>query len=86
MLNSTFLPQFTKFAPRSRYVLKNKDTNEVLLVVVFTLLHKEDVEKEGAEAKDVGEPDKGSGRTDEGTERSRHEGEKNFEPEADDLD
>lgn len=58
----------------------------MLLVVVFTLLHKEDVEKGEAKAKDVGEENKGSQRTGEGKEGSRHEGEKNFEPEADDLD
>lgn len=70
----------------SRYVLKNKDTNEVLLVVVFTLLHKEVVENEEAKAKDVGGENKGNRRTDESKERSRHEGENKFEPEADDLD
>ena len=32
-----------------RYVLKNKKTNEVFFVVVFTLVLKEDVEKEEAE-------------------------------------
>lgn len=55
-------------------------------MVVFTLLHKEDVQREEAEAKGTGEPDSSSGKADEGKETSRHEGEKNFEPEADDLD
>lgn len=32
-----------------RYVLKDKDTGDVYFVVVFTLLLKEDVEKEEAE-------------------------------------
>jgi hypothetical protein len=34
-----------------RYTLKNKETGDVYFVVVFTLLLKEDVEKEEAEAK-----------------------------------
>ena len=33
-----------------RYVLKSKESGEVCFVVVFTLLHKEDVEKEDREA------------------------------------
>jgi hypothetical protein len=67
--------------PLSRYVLKNKDTDEVLLVVVFTLLHKEE-----AEAGDAAGSDMVSDKVIGGKEGSRHEGEKNFEPEADDLD
>lgn len=81
-----------------RYVLKNKDTGDVLFVVVFTLLHREDVEKEEAEAakkEPVGEGKKDGGKeadaeevkpTSSGTGEGRHEGEKNFEPRADDLD
>ena len=65
---------------RIRYVLKIKDTDEILFVVVFSLLHKEDVEKEEAEQKTAG---KASKVTDQG---ARHEGQKDFEPEADDLD
>lgn len=71
-----------------RYVLKNKDTDEVLFVVVFTLLHKEDVEKEEAEsaAKD-GQSDEGKVVGEGATkDESRHEGEKSFEPEASDVD
>ena len=73
----------------SRYVLKIKDTNEVLFVVVFSLLHKEDVEKEEAAAEEEakrrvegGGTELTSGETDE----ARHEGEKEFEPDADDVD
>ncbi|KAL2058230.1 hypothetical protein ABVK25_001848 [Lepraria finkii] len=64
-----------------RYVLKNKDTDEVLFVVVFTLLHKEDVEKEEAEsgtAAKAEQPDQDG--------EDRHEEEENFEPRAEDLD
>ena len=68
---------------RIRYVLKIKDTDEVLFVVVFSLLHKEDVEKEEAEAKGGGEGTKVENQEIRG---ARHEGEKDFEPEADDLD
>lgn len=67
----------------ARYVLKIKDTDEVLFVVVFTLLHKEDVEKEEAEPKKGSEDTKVPGQEAPGT---RHEGEKDFVPEADDLD
>lgn len=59
----------------NRYVLRTKDMDEVLFVVVFSLLHKEDVEKEEAEAK--------KGATSQG---ERRDGEKDFEPRADDLD
>lgn len=59
-----------------RYVLKIKDTDEVLFVVVFSLLHREDVEKEEADTKVKSQETAGA----------RHEGEKDFEPEADDLD
>ena len=67
----------------TRYVLKNKDTDEVLFVVVFSLLHKEDVEKEEAESKRNSENTK---MTNPETLGVRHEGEKEFEPEVDDLD
>ena len=66
-----------------RYVLTRKDTDEILFVVVFSLLHKEDVEKEEAEAKPLNEDTKA---TSQETQGGRHEGEKEFEPEADDLD
>ena len=67
----------------SRYVMKNTTTNEVLFVVVFTLLHKEDVDKEEAEGAEGSKPDKTGESKEDGT---RHEGEKNFEPRSDDLD
>lgn len=64
-------------------MLKIKDTDQVLFVVVFSLLHKEDVEKEEAESKnDGGDTEVPS----QETQGARHEGEKNFEPEPDDLD
>lgn len=62
-----------------RYVMKNKDTGEVLFVVVFRLLHREEVEREDLEAAKKG---KLMGTEDSG----RHEGEETFKPEADDLD
>lgn len=68
---------------RIRYVLKRNDTDEILFVVVFSLLHKEDVEKEEAEAKTLNEDTKVTSHE---TLGGRHEGEKDFEPEADDLD
>ncbi|KAK4697447.1 hypothetical protein P7C71_g628, partial [Lecanoromycetidae sp. Uapishka_2] len=71
-----------------RYVLKNKDTDEVLFVIVFTLLKKEDVEKEEAESvakagdlDDSKEDNEGAAE-----DESRHEGETSFEPEASDVD
>ena len=68
---------------RIRYVLKIKDTDEVLFVVVFSLLHREDVENEEAEAKKGGEDKHVKSQA---TAGARHEGQKEFEPEADDLD
>ena len=68
---------------RIRYVLKIKDTDEVVFVVAFSLLHKDDVETEEAEQK-RGADDKLV--TSKETQGARHEGEKDFEPEADDLD
>ena len=62
-----------------RYVMKNMDTGEVLFVVKFALLKKEDVEKdEKAAAERANEADDKEG--------ERHEGEERFQPEADDLD
>ena len=63
-------------------MLKNKDTDEVLFVIVFTLLHREDVEREEAEA-EAAKPAKPDQSEQDGT---RHEGEEKFEPQADDLD
>ena len=63
-----------------RYVLKIKDTDEILFVVVFSLLHKEDFDKEEAALKRGDQDSKVT------SQKSRHEGEKDFEPEADDLD
>lgn len=68
---------------RVRYVLKVKDTDEVLFVVVFCLLHKEDVEKEEAQSGKGGENTSTTGQD---TRAARHEGEEDFQPEADDLD
>jgi len=51
----------------------------VLFAVVFTLLKKEDVEKEEAEAEKKGD-------TREDADESKPGGEKGFEPQADDLD
>ena len=68
---------------RIRYVLKIKDTDEILFVVAFSMLHKEDVEKEEAEQK-KGREDRTV--TSQETRGARHEGEKEFEPEADDVD
>ena len=74
---------YLTFLMRNRYELRIKDTDEVLFVVVFSLLHREDVEKEEAEAKRGGENTEVASPA---TQRARHEGEKDFEPEADDLD
>lgn len=68
-----------------RYVLKSKDSDEVLFVVVFTLLKKVDVEKDEAGRTVADEPEKVNEK-EEGRDKSRHEGEKSFEPDADDLD
>lgn len=81
-----------------RYVLKDKDNDGVLFVVVFTLLHKQDVKKEEEEAEaeaeavkagqpsESGVPGLGSDKHVEIGENTRHEGEKSFQPQADDLD
>ena len=60
--------------------MKNKDTDEVIFVVVFTLFHKEDVEKEEAEAANATKP--GESKQD-GAKQGEEE---DFEPQADDLD
>lgn len=60
-----------------RYVLKDKDTGEVLFVVVFTLLPKEQVEVE-EEAADKSKETKES-------DPSSH-ADLEFEPKAEDLD
>ncbi|KAL8700631.1 MAG: hypothetical protein Q9201_005348 [Fulgogasparrea decipioides] len=60
-----------------RYVLKDKDTGEVLFVVVFTLLPKEQVDKEGAM---TFQPRKS------GTAEYAGHANKDFEPKPDDLD
>ncbi|KAL8714621.1 MAG: hypothetical protein Q9220_001569 [cf. Caloplaca sp. 1 TL-2023] len=60
-----------------RYVLKDKDTGEVLFVVVFTLLPKEEVEAEEAGKGQIGKPAGGE---------IGGLGEGGFEPKADDLD
>ena len=73
-------PSYSTLLMLIRYVLKIKDTDEVIFVVVFSLLHKEDFEKEEAASK---RGDENSKVTDQ---RARHEGEKDFEPKADDLD
>ena len=64
-----------------RYVLKNKDTGEVLFVVVFSLLKKADFEKEEAEAAAAAQPSEKRAEN-----AGRHEGEANFEPSKDDVD
>ena len=61
-------------------MLKIKDTDEILFVVVFSMLHKEEFEKEEAASKRGGEDSKVI------SQKARHEGEKDFEPETDDLD
>ncbi|KAL6716546.1 hypothetical protein ACLMJK_006113 [Lecanora helva] len=62
-----------------RYVLKDQDSGEVLFVVVFTLLKKEQVQREEAEAERAGQ----SVQQQDG---AKQEGTKDFEPKADDLD
>ena len=60
--------------------MKNKETDEVIFVVVFTLLHKEDVEEEEAEAAKAA-------KSEEGKQDGAKQGEaEDFEPQADDLD
>ena len=63
-----------------RYVLKDKDTGDVYFVVVFTLLLKEDVEKEETEESERKADKAGS------DSHSRRDGSKEFQPSADDLD
>ena len=63
-----------------RYVLKNKETGDVFFVVVFTLVLKEDLEKEEAAQKSKGTETKPESR--EGKEKE----ESNRPTSADDLD
>ena len=70
-------------------MLKNKDTGDVYFVVVFSLVLREDVEKEEAEAARKGV--EGKNQSEEG--QSKEEridgvggGGEEFEPKADDLD
>ncbi|KAL8773241.1 MAG: hypothetical protein Q9209_001919 [Squamulea sp. 1 TL-2023] len=60
-----------------RYVLKDKDTGEVLFVVIFTLLPKDQLDKDEIKTALPGKSDEAS--SDDLTGR-------NFEPKADDLD
>jgi len=57
-----------------RYVLKDKETGHVFFVVVFTLVMKEDVEKQEAEDAAAAKAKGGD------------EGQKDFQPSSDDLD
>ncbi|KAL8963256.1 MAG: hypothetical protein Q9193_000461 [Seirophora villosa] len=66
-----------KPAASRRYVLKDKDTGEVLFVVVFTLLPKEQVEEEEAKANKSNTP--------KATEPCG-QADPEFQPKADDLD
>ena len=63
-----------------RYVLKDKDTGEVLFVVVFTLLRKEAVEK-GAIEDHEDELKLAADNL-----PSKSQGEKSFEPQSTDVD
>ncbi|KAL8716017.1 MAG: hypothetical protein Q9225_006299 [Loekoesia sp. 1 TL-2023] len=60
-----------------RYVLKDKETGEVLFVVVFTLLPKEQLEAEEANSSQPSNSDEAKDAT---------QADKSFEPHADDLD
>ena len=60
--------------------MKNKDTDEVIFVVVFTLLHKEDVEKEEAEAAKAAKPEESK------QDGAKQGDEEAFEPQAEDVD
>ena len=64
-----------------RYVLKNKDSGDVFFVVVFTLVLKEDLEKEEAAERSNAEHDRAGKK-----EQSSKGGGEAFEPKADDLD
>lgn len=81
-----------------RYVLRNKETGDVLFVVMFALVKREDYEKELAEKEkdkkktgnlDGGGQEQGSSLKSEGTKgvvENRHEGEASFVPRSEDLD
>ena len=64
-----------------RYVLKDRETGNVFFVVLFTLVHKDDVEKEEAEAKT--KMPEGHKAADESKDKAQ---EVAFEPKDDDLD
>ena len=64
--------------------MKNKDTDEVIFVVLFTLLYKEDVEKEEAEAE--AEAAKAAKPGESKQDGAKQGEEEDFEPQADDLD
>ena len=66
--------------------MKNKDTDEVIFVVVFTLLHKEDVEKEEAEAEVEVEAAKAAKPEESKQDGVKQGDEEAFEPQADDVD
>ena len=67
-----------------RYVMKNKDTGDVLFVVVFTLIPKEDVEREEAEAEAKKQNEEKAEK--EEIVEGDQEGEGGFEPNEDDVD
>ena len=63
-----------------RYVLKNKEIGDVYFVVVFTMLLREDVEKQEAEeAQRTSRPSASEG-------KAGHQDPETFQPSADDLD
>ena len=62
-------------------MLKNIETGDVLFVVVFSLLHQEDIDKE-----DVANTANKGHSVPVNSASERHEGESTFQPEAGDLD
>ena len=71
-----------------RYVLKNKDTGDVFFVVVFTLVLREDIEKEEAEA---GVSKGVDAKVEESTDQEPHksvegDSDKGFRPDDDEVD
>ena len=79
-----------------RYVLRNKETGDVLFVVVFALVKREDYEKEMSKEEDTNVQkekeegvEEGEHVAGEGTQKvleDRHEGETSFVPRNDDVD
>ncbi|KAI9715491.1 MAG: hypothetical protein M1812_005967 [Candelaria pacifica] len=63
-----------------RYVLKNRTTGDVYLVVLFTLVPKEEAEKDGYSNTSKAKTDEGGAKVEA---RGKQEG---FQPQADDLD